>query len=295
MNIAVASGKGGTGKTTIATNLAVSLSRKGLRVQYLDCDGEEPNGHIFLKPELTRSEDVTVPVPAVDEDLCNGCGRCGDFCRYGAITCVKGKVLTFKELCHSCGGCVAVCPEGAVSEKARKIGIAEFGSSDGIWFAQGILDTGAVQTPALIKYVRKHALEDAVCIIDAPPGTSCPVIEAVKNTDFVLLATEPTPFGLSDLKVAVGMVRRLGLPFGVAINRCDIGDDEVEKYCEVEDIDIMLRIPNSRKVAEAYSRGEMMADVLPEYEEKFFTLYGNIKIQIGNGNTGNERTGCHQR
>jgi len=283
VKIAVASGKGGTGKTTMATNLADCLSRKGLRVQYLDCDGEEPNGHIFLKPEITRSEDVTVPVPVVDEDLCSGCGRCGEFCQYGAITCVKGKVLIFKELCHSCGGCMAVCPEEAVSEKPRKIGIAEFGNSHGIRFAHGILDTGAIQTPALIKYVRKHAQEDGVCIIDAPPGTSCPVIEAVKNTDFVLLATEPTPFGLSDLKVAVGMVRRLGLQFGVAVNRCDIGDDEVETYCGEENIDIMLKIPNSRKEAEAYSRGEMMVDVLPEYERKFFNLYENIKAGIGNG------------
>jgi len=285
MNIAVASGKGGTGKTTIATNLALSLSRNGCEVQYLDCDAEEPNGHIFLKPEFEQSVDVMVPVPHVDQYQCTGCGLCGDLCQYGAITCVKGKVLVFEELCHSCGGCAAVCPVNAITERDRKVGIAEFGNSNGIKFGHSLLDTGAVQTPALINYVRKHAVKGGVCIIDAPPGSSCPVIEAVKNTDYVLLATEPTPFGLSDLKVAVGMVRRLGIPFGVAINRCDIGDDEVEVYCREEDIDIMLRIPNSRKVAEAYSRGEMMIKVCPEFAQKFVILYENINSEVDDATT----------
>ncbi len=280
MKIAVASGKGGTGKTTIATNLAVSLARAGREVRYLDCDAEEPNGHIFLKPEIEKSQDVTVGVPEVDQEKCSGCGRCGELCQYGAITCVKGKVLVFKELCHSCGGCMAVCPEEAISEAPRKIGIAEFGTSNGMYFAHGLLDTGAIQTPALIQHVKTAMQEDALNILDVPPGTSCPVIEAIKDTDFVLLATEPTPFGLNDLVLAVEMVRRLGLAFGVAINRCDIGDDAVQQYCRREKIEVLLQIPNDRKIAEAYSRGGMIVDALPEYDGKFRELYDEIEKRV---------------
>ncbi len=280
MKIAVASGKGGTGKTTIATNLAVSLSRNGRNVRYLDCDAEEPNGHIFLKPEITKAEDVTVGVPEVDQEACSGCGRCGDLCQYGAITCVKGKVLLFEQLCHSCGGCMAICPEGAIAEKQRKIGTAESGHSNGMFFSHGLLDTGAIQTPALIKHVKKGIVEDEMNILDVPPGTSCPVIEAVKDADFVLLATEPTPFGLNDLVLAVGMVRRLDKSFGVAINRCDIGDQEVLRYCREEDIEVLFQIPNDRKIAEAYSRGEMMVDALPEYEKKFLQLNDKIENMV---------------
>ncbi len=280
MKIAVASGKGGTGKTTIATNLAVSLSRSGHNVRYLDCDAEEPNGHIFLKPDITESEDVTVGVPEVDQEACSGCGRCGELCQYGAITCVKGKVLLFEQLCHSCGGCMAICPEGAISEKQRKIGAAESGHSNGMYFAHGLLDTGAIQTPALIKHVKRGIVEDEKNILDVPPGTSCPVIEAIRDADYVLLATEPTPFGLNDLVLAVEMVRRLRIPFGVAINRCDIGDEEVLRYCREEDIKVLIQIPNDRKIAETYSRGEMIVDALPEYEKKFLQLYDKIKNMV---------------
>ena len=280
MKIAIASGKGGTGKTTIATNLATVVSQNGQKTQYLDCDAEEPNGHIFLKPNIEIREDVTVGVPEVDMDKCTGCGRCGKLCQYSAITCVKGKVLVFEELCHSCGGCMAICPEAAITEKQRRIGIAEFGKSNGIYFGHGKLNIGAIQTPALIKYVKNKAINDCVTILDVPPGTSCPVIEAIKESDFVLLVTEPTPFGLNDLKLAVGMVRELKLPFAVAINRSDIGDDAVVKYCQKEGIEIQLEIPNDRKVAEAYSRGIMMVDVLPEYKEKFLNLFEQITEQV---------------
>ena len=236
MKIVIASGKGGTGKTTIATNLAVSLSHVGQKVQYLDCDAEEPNGHIFLKPEIEASEDVTIGVPEVDMDKCNGCGKCSRLCQYSAIVCVKGKVLVFEELCHSCGGCMAICPEGAIIEKQRKIGTSEFGKSNGVYFGHGKLNIGAIQTPAIIRYVKQKAINDGIAILDAPPGTSCPVIEAIKGSDFVLLVTEPTPFGLNDLELAVGMVRELKLPFAVAINRSDIGDDAVVRYCKKEGI-----------------------------------------------------------
>ncbi|OHB61737.1 MAG: (4Fe-4S)-binding protein [Planctomycetes bacterium RBG_13_60_9] len=277
MKIAIASGKGGTGKTTIATNLAVSISQAGRPVQYLDCDVEEPNGHIFLKPHIDYVEDVTVGVPQVDESKCTGCGRCGQLCQYSAIICIQKHVLTFEQLCHSCGGCMAVCPTFAIAEKQRKIGVAEFGAVDGVAFGHGKLDIGAIQTPALIRQVKRNARKDAVVILDAPPGTSCPVIEAVKGTDFVLLVTEPTPFGLNDLELAVGMVRALKLPFAVIINRCDMGDDGVVQYCRREGIDVAMEIPNDRKIAEAYSRGQMVVDVMPEYTAEFRRLYERIR------------------
>jgi len=282
MRMAIASGKGGTGKTTIATNLATSLSQAGHKVQYLDCDAEEPNGHIFLKPEIECSEDVTVGVPEVDLVKCTGCGKCGQLCQYSAIICLKDKPLVFEQLCHSCGGCMAICPEGAIAEKQRKIGIAEFGKSNGIYFGHGRLDIGAIQTPALIRHVKKRIKQDAVNIIDAPPGTSCPVIEAIKNSDFVLLVTEPTPFGLNDLEIAVGMVRQLKIPFAVAINRSDIGDDAVVQYCLQENIEVLIQIPNDRKIAERYSRGVMIVEAMPDYKQKFLKLYEDIK-NLGKG------------
>ena len=279
MQIAIASGKGGTGKTTIATNLAASLSQAGQLVQYLDCDAEEPNGHIFLKPEIESSEDVTVGVPEVDMGKCTGSGKCGRLCQYSAIICLKDKPLVFEQLCHSCGGCMAICPEGAITEKQRKIGIAEFGKSNGIYFGHGRLDIGAIQTPALIRYVKKRIKQGAVNIIDAPPGTSCPVIEAIKGSDFVLLVTEPTPFGLNDLALAVGMVRQLKIPFAAAINRSDIGDDAVVRYCQQENIAVLIQIPNDRKIAESYSRGVMIVEAMPDYKQKFLKLYEDIKRQ----------------
>jgi MinD superfamily P-loop ATPase len=280
MKIAIASGKGGTGKTTIATNLAVSIAQAGRVVQYLDCDVEEPNGHIFLKPHLDCIEEVTVGVPHVDESRCTGCGRCGQLCQYSAIICIQKHVLTFEQLCHSCGGCMAICPESAITEKQRRIGVAEYGTANGVAFGHGRLDIGAIQTPALIRHVKRGVRKDAVVILDAPPGTSCPVIEAVKDTDFVLLVTEPTPFGLNDLELAVGMVRALKLPFDVIINRCDMGDDGVEQYCRREGIDVAMKIPNDRKIAEAYSRGTMMVDVRPEYTVEFRRPYERISERL---------------
>ena len=276
MKIAIASGKGGTGKTTIATNLAIALARAGRQVQYLDCDVEEPNGHIFLKPRIDTTEEVTVGVPEVEAAKCTGCGRCGELCQYSAIVCITGQVMTFEQLCHSCGGCMAICPESAITEKQRKIGVAEYGAVDGLAFGHGKLDIGVIQTPALIRQVQSHARDDAVIILDAPPGTSCPVIQAVKDADFVLLVTEPTPFGLNDLELAVGMARELKLPFAVAINRSDMGDDGVVQYCRRENIEIALEIPNDRRIAEAYSRGVLAVDILPEYLTEFCQLHERL-------------------
>jgi MinD superfamily P-loop ATPase len=280
MKIAIASGKGGTGKTTIATNLACSIARMGQTVQYLDCDVEEPNGHIFLKPDIEEIRNVTIAVPEVDTELCDGCGRCGQLCQYSAIICLKDTVMTFEQLCHSCGGCMAVCPQSAIKEKRRKIGIAEFGRANEVLYGAGKLDIGAIQSPALIKHVKERASDSDVVIIDVPPGTSCPVIEAVKGADFVLLVTEPTPFGLNDLQLAVEMVRELKLPFAVAINRCDVGDDRVVRYCQQEGIEILLEIPNDRLIAEAYSQGIKIIDVLSGYEEKFVQLYQKINASV---------------
>jgi len=277
MKIAIASGKGGTGKTTIATNMARYLAHIGQKVQYLDCDVEEPNGHIFLKPRISRRQEVTIDVPQVDLNKCTGCGKCGELCQYSAIVCVNAAVLTFEQLCHSCGGCWEICPACAISKKPLKIGDIEAGKVDGVHFVHGKLCIGHVRTPSLIKEVKRHIEKDRLAIIDVPPGTSCPVVEAVKGADFVLLVTEPTPFGLNDLKLAVGLVCQMNLPFAVAINRYGIGDEEVEKYCELENIEIALKLPDDRRIAEAYSSGKVIIDVLGEYRRNFSELYKYIK------------------
>ena len=281
MQIAIASGKGGTGKTTIATNLACHIARSGEDVQYIDCDVEEPNGHIFLKPEISKTQPVTIDTPEVDAEKCDGCGKCGQICQYSAIVCLQETVMTFEQLCHSCGGCMLVCPTGAITAKQRQIGFFDLGTADGVKFAQGRLNIGDIHTPGLIKRVKQEAAKQGYVILDAPPGTSCPVIEAVKDADFVLLVTEPTPFGLNDLRLAVGMVRELKLPFAVGINRSDVGDDQVRRYCYRESIEIILEIPDDRRIAEAYSVGDMIVDVLPEYRSRFADLYERLKVTEG--------------
>jgi len=275
--IAIASGKGGTGKTTIATNLSLVAAGLGKAVQYIDCDVEEPNGHIFLKPEVSERRKATVDVPVVDADLCTSCGECGKMCQYGAIVCIKEHVLTFNELCHSCGGCRRVCPAGAIEMKPVEIGEISLGTARGIEFVDGTLQIGNIRSPALIKQVKDCIKEDRLTILDVPPGTSCPVVAALRGVDFALLVTEPTPFGLNDLKLAVELVRQLGLKFAVGINRYGLGDSGVEDYCRDEGIDIILRLPDDRRIAEAYSSGRMVVDVLGEYREEFLRAYELIK------------------
>ena len=273
MIISVASGKGGTGKTIISTSLALSLGE----VQFLDCDVEEPNGHIFLKPQINERISVGIPVPEVDETKCNFCGKCAQICEFNAIVVIKKKVLFFPELCHGCGGCSYICPENAIKEVEREIGVIEKGHSGNIGFSHGILNVGEPMAPPLIKQVKGLITNNKDVIIDASPGTSCPVVETVKDSDFCLLVTEPTPFGLNDLTLAVEMLKKLAIPCGVVINCADIGDDEVNKYCESEKIPILMTIPWDRKIAEAYSRGTPLIEALPEFRNKFSKLHKEIE------------------
>ena len=264
MRIAIASGKGGTGKTTIATNLAWVAARNGRSVAYLDCDVEEPNGHLFLKPEIVSSRPIGRLHPAVDEEKCAHCGLCGEICQYSGIVCVGEKVLVHPELCHACGGCVLVCAPGAITEVVRESGKLEVGQAGPVRFIHGLLRIGEAMSTHLIRQVKQAAPATALAIIDSPPGTSCPVIESVRAADLVLLVTEPTPFGLNDLKLAVEMVRTMKLPMGVVINRAGSGDGQTAEYCRMQRIEVLATIPDDRLVAEAYSRGVLASEAMPE-------------------------------
>jgi len=274
MIISVASGKGGTGKTTISTNLALSLQHN---VELLDCDVEEPNAHLFLHPVINKTEKVFIPVPKVDKSKCSFCKKCSDICRFNAITVIGKNVLVFPELCHSCGGCMEVCPEDAISETGRELGEIEFGHRDDIGFVHGRLRVGEAMSPPLINKVRAAANLEGTTIIDAPPGTSCPVIAAMKGADFILMVTEPTSFGLHDLTLAVEAVKLLGIPSGLVINRADIGDRQVYDYAARANLPILMEIPFDRKIAEIYSKGKAIVEELPEWSGKFLDLHAQIK------------------
>ena len=273
MIVAIASGKGGTGKTTVAVNLARCAQGS---VSLLDCDVEEPNCHIFVKPEIHSREAVTVLVPVVDESKCTACGECGRICQYHAIVSLKTEPLVFPEMCHGCGGCMRVCPTEAITEVPREVGVVEIGRSGGVAFVRGVLHVGEAMAPPVIRAVKRHIAREGLTIIDAPPGTSCPVIASVRGSDFVVLVTEPTPFGLHDLQLAVETVRQLDLPFGVVINRSDAGDERVALYCKEEGIPVLAEIPDDRRIAEAYSRGEIAVDVLPDVRPWFLRLYEEV-------------------
>jgi MinD superfamily P-loop ATPase len=288
MILSVASGKGGTGKTLVATSLALSL-KDSEKVQILDCDVEEPNDHVFLKPKIIGSKPVSIPVPKVDEEKCSLCGECAKVCAYHAIIVLGKHVLTFPQLCHGCGACSYLCPEKAIAEEDRETGIIEWGRSDGVSFIHGKLNVGEAMAPPVIRKVKENAGGNGIVIIDVPPGTSCPVVEAVKGSDFCLLVTEPTPFGLNDLTLAVEMVRDLHVPFGVVLNRAGVGDDGVQEYCKKENIPILLAIPLDIGIARIYSRGIPLAEGLPQWRTSFRELFNKVKGLIDERNCGAER------
>jgi len=277
MVISIASGKGGTGKTTVATSLALSINNG---VQFLDCDVEEPNAHIFLKPQINQTKTVSIPVPKIDESKCNFCGKCAEICAYNALAVLKDKVLTFPNLCHGCGGCSLLCPEKAITEVDKEIGVVETGEVGNLQFIQGRLNIGEAMSPPLIKAVKEYISPTRITLIDAPPGTSCPVIEAVKGSDFCILVTEPTPFGLNDLMLAVSTLEKLHLPYGVIVNRSDIGDDKIDLYCQRKNIPILMRIPFDKEIDLLYSKGISIIKEKKEYIDKFQDMFTRIKKEI---------------
>ena len=300
MIIAVASGKGGTGKTTVATSLALAMttdarngtdragsansrnhhSKLGEGPLFLDCDVEEPNAALFLKPELDHREEVGILIPEVDFERCTYCGRCAEVCVWHAIAVVGRNVLVFPELCHGCGSCSLNCPEEAIHDVLHVMGTLESGQAGPIAFGHGTLNVGEAMAVPIIRQLKgRHRSPegDGVTILDASPGTSCPVVETMRGADYVLLVTEPTPFGLHDLRLTVQVARdELGLPVGVVVNRDGVGDAGVDEYCAAEGIPILMRIPLDRRIAEAISGGEALVETLPEYRARFLELYEQI-------------------
>lgn len=277
MIVTVASGKGGTGKTSVAVNMALSIGP----TQLLDCDVEEPNAYLFLHPKLIRTEQVYTLIPKISEDLCDYCDKCSKFCQYNAIFTFKEKILVFPEICHSCGGCTIVCPQKAITEEKHVIGTLKFASAYDLVLVYGELEVGKPMAVPVIKAVKKQIDKERNVIIDSPPGTSCPFVETVRGSDFCVLVTEPTPFGLHDLKIAVSVLRKMAVPFGVIVNRAGIGDRKVYDYCKQKNIPVLLEIPCLRKIAELYSSGTPFIFGLPEWKTKFQELFNEIRRIVG--------------
>jgi MinD superfamily P-loop ATPase len=290
MRIAVASGKGGTGKTTVATSLALCLMEDRAQADpvldpplFLDCDVEAPNAHLFLKPTLERRQEVGLLIPCVDEAKCTHCGKCAEVCQYHAIAVLGKKVLVFPQLCHGCGSCTLICPEHAISEVSDVMGVLEGGPADnGIHFARGVMNVGEPMAMPIIRQLKKWAVPrpGQVVIMDAPPGTSCPVVESVRGADFLLLVTEPTPFGLHDLRLAVQVGRELNLPMGVVVNRNGIGDGGVDEFCETAGLPILMRVPFDRAIAEGVAQGRLLVDIHPEYVDDFRQMFMQVSRRM---------------
>jgi MinD superfamily P-loop ATPase len=275
--IAVASGKGGTGKTTIATSLARAVSPA--QTVFLDCDVEAPNAHLFLEPALSLRQEVSLLIPQVDNKRCTACGKCAEVCQYHAIVLLAGETLVFPELCHGCGSCALNCPENAISEVPDAIGVLESGpTSCGIKFARGVLNVGEPMAVPVIRQLKNWlgAHNQPLTIRDVPPGTSCPVVESLLGADFTILVTEPTPFGLHDLKLAARLVKQLNQSAGVVINRDGIGDNRVEEFCREAGLPVMMRIRFDRRIAEALAQGKTLVETFPEFLPQFRELYSQI-------------------
>jgi MinD superfamily P-loop ATPase len=288
MIVSIASGKGGTGKTLVATSLAFTLQDRE-KVQLLDCDVEEPNDHLFLKPSITNKETVCIPVPKVDSSKCTYCGECAKICAYKAIAVMAKHVMVFDQLCHGCGACSYLCPEHAISEEGREIGIVESGYAGKIEFIQGKLTVGEAMATPVIRKVKERINRQKTAIIDVSPGTSCPVVESIRDTDFCLLVTEPTPFGLNDLMLAVDTTIELGIPCGVIINRSGRGEGIIAEYCIRNQIPVLLTIPLDIEIAKLYSRGITLAQGAPQWKDEFHRAFSKIKELAG------ERNSCAQR
>ena len=272
MKIAVLSGKGGTGKTTVSSSLAF-ISKMLL----IDTDIEEPNSHIFLKGNVEDIKSVYTRFPEVNMEKCNLCGECGEFCKFNAIIPAKKRVIVFGEACHDCGGCEIVCKNGAISWKKREIGKiftgkTHFNSTN----KYGKLNIGEMSGVKIIKEIYKNT-EEKDFLIDCPPGTACTTVSAVEVADFTIIVVEPSPFGLSDMKLVVQLLRDMKIPFGVVINKFDEDENIVKKYCDDENIEIIGTIPFDRKIAETYSKGEIIAEALPEYRKNFETILKRVK------------------
>lgn len=277
MNLPIGSGKGGTGKTTVAINLAYALAERGHSVSLLDCDVEEPNDHLFVQPIFSKEEPVDVIKPVWDESVCTGCGECARACRYNAIAVIKDKVLIFNELCHACGVCCYVCPEKALKEERVEVGRIQAAPNNlPFFFAHGILNIGEVMAPAVFRSVKKHISRSAINILDASPGTSCPVVETVTDSDVAVLVTQPTPLGLNDLKLAVGLTLKKRIPTGIVVNRSHGTDTLITDYAEKVGIPILGKIPYKRGYAEAYSNGQILANTFAEFKENLLDIFARV-------------------
>ncbi|MDO8848997.1 MAG: ATP-binding protein [Coriobacteriia bacterium] len=285
LTVAIASGKGGTGKTLVATNLSVVAARAGSPVALVDCDADAPNDALFLAPEAPQVAPAEVPLPVVDQEACVLCGACRESCAYGAIRILGGKVLVFPELCHGCGACVRVCTPHAITEERRRVGEVEWGAAErslvapaGLDVVTGRLDVGEVKTPTLVRAARGRAkiLNRAVTVLDAPPGVACAAVAAVRDADVLVLVTEPTPFGLHDLELAVELGRDMEVPMGVVINRDGVGGTDIAAYCERESLPLLARIPFDRAVAAIYADGGLVVDEHPEGAAWFGGLWSAV-------------------